>query len=112
MGSEEERIFDECLESAIEILEEADDQSDIYRVLSGKKASDFQSLIIAERFEELLQKNNIETLLLQGVRPVSIDKDAVLRKMEIIDRICLAVFGETANYEKSLMVSIKCSMSP
>jgi len=98
MGSEEERIFDECLESALGIPEEADDRSDIYRALSSKKATCFQSLVNAERFEELLQKNNIETLLLQGVRPVSIDKDAVLRKMEIIDRICLAVFGKTEYY--------------
>ncbi|MDP3284646.1 MAG: hypothetical protein Q8M56_09495, partial [Desulfobacterales bacterium] len=96
-------IFDEYLEAAMGILEEADDRSDIYRILSGKKAAGFQSLINAERFEEMLQKNNIETLLLQGVRPVSVDKDAVLRKMEIIDRICLAVFGKTEYYEKNLV---------
>ena len=95
MGSEEESLFDECLESALEILEETDDGSDIYSALSDKKAACCQSLLCAERFEEQLQKNNIETLLLQGVRPVSIDKDAVRRKMEIIDRICLAVFGKT-----------------
>jgi len=101
MGHEDQSIFDEYLEVAMGILEEADDRSDIYRTLSGKKAAGFQSLINAERFEEMLQKNNIETLLLQGVRPVSIDKDAVLRKMEIIDRICLAVFGKTEYYEKN-----------
>jgi len=89
MGSDGESIFDECLESALEVLEETDDRSDIYRALSGKKAACFQSLLCAERFEEQFQKNNVETLLLQGVRPVSIDKDAVRRKMEIIDRICL-----------------------
>ena len=105
MGYEEESIFDECLESAIEILQETDDGSDVYHALSSKKAACFQSLLCAEKFEEQLQKNNIETLLLQGVRPVSIDKDAVLRKMEIIDRICLAVFGKTEYYEKSLIVS-------
>ncbi|MDP2863377.1 MAG: hypothetical protein Q8N95_11355 [Desulfobacterales bacterium] len=105
MGSEEESIFDECLESAMGILEAADERSDIYQALSSKKGACFHSLINAERLEELLQKNNIETLLLQGVRPVSIDKDAVLRKMEIIDRICIAVFGKTEYYEKSLMVS-------
>jgi hypothetical protein len=101
MGSEAESIFDDCLGSVIEVLEDADNRSDIYRVLSSKKATCFQSLINAERFEEQLQKNNIETLLLQGVRPVSIDKDAVLRKMENIDRICLAVFGKTEYYEKN-----------
>ena len=100
MGSEEERIFDECLEAALGILEAADDRSDIYRALSDKKTACFQSLINAEKLEELLRKNNIETLLLQGVRPVSIDKDATTRNMEIIDRICLAVFGKTEYYEK------------
>lgn len=106
MGSEEESIFDECLESAVGILEAVDERSDIYQALSSKKAACFHSLLCTERFEEQLQKNNIETLLLQGVRPMSIDKDAVLRKMEIIDRICLAVFGETEYYEKNLMTSI------
>jgi len=89
MGSEAESIFDDCLGSVIEVLEDADDRSDIYHALSGKKAACFQSLLCAERFEEQLQKNNIETLLLQGVRPVSIDKDAALKNMNIIDRICL-----------------------
>lgn len=103
MGYEEESIFNECIESVIEVLEDADDRSDIYQVLSGKKAFLFQNLINAERFEELLQTNNIETLLLQGVRPVSIDKNAAIRKMEIIDRICLAVFEKTEYYEKNLM---------
>ncbi|RPH48408.1 MAG: hypothetical protein EHM85_17140 [Desulfobacteraceae bacterium] len=104
MGSEEASI-DECLESAIGILEDSDDRSDIYRMLSDKKAAYFQSLINSERFEEELRKNNIETLLLQGVRPVSIDKDTAVRKMKIIDRICLAVFGKTAYYEKNIVVS-------
>ena len=103
MGSEEESMFDDCLEVALKILDDADDRSDIYQALSGKKAFLFQSLINAERLEEMLQKNNIETLLLQGVRPVSIDKNGAMRKMEIIDRICLAVFGKTEYYEKNLM---------
>lgn len=103
MGSEEESIFNECIESVIEVLEDADDRNDIYQALSGKKAFLFQSLINAERLEEMLHKNNIETLLLQGVRPVSIDKNEVMRKMEIIDRICLAVFGKTEYYENNLM---------
>lgn len=101
MGAEEERLFDECLETVLEILEDADDRSDIYDLLSGKKAACFKRLTEAARFEEQLEKNNIETLLLQGVRPVSVDKDAVMRNMEIIDRICLAVFGKTEYYEKS-----------
>ena len=95
MGSEEEIIFDDCLEAVLKILDDTDDRSDIYNALSIRKAACFKRLIDAERFEEQLQKNNIETLLLQGVRPVSVDKEAEMRNMEIIDRICLAVFGKT-----------------
>ena len=93
MGSEEESIFDECLELVIEVISEAGNDADIYGALMLKKAASYQSLLCAERFEEQLAKNNIETLLLQGVRPVSIDKDAAIRNMEVIDRICLTVFG-------------------
>lgn len=102
MGPENESIFRECLDSAIEVLEDADDESNIYEVLLSKKAASFQGLVNSERFEEQLRKNNIETLLLQGARPVSIDKVAAQRKMEIMDRICLAVFGKTEYYEKNL----------
>jgi hypothetical protein len=94
-GAGEERIFDECLKTALEILEDVDDRSDIYDLLSGKKAACFKRLTEAARFEKQLEKNNIETLLLQGVRPVSADRDAEMRKIEIIDKICLAVFGKT-----------------
>ncbi|MFO7666402.1 MAG: hypothetical protein R6V76_07280 [Desulfobacterales bacterium] len=110
MGYEEESIFDDCLKAVLKILDETDDRSDIYNALSIRKAACFKRLTDAERFEEQLQKNNIETLLLQGVRPLSVDKDAEMKQMEIIDRICLAVFGTTEYYEKNLMVSIRCSM--
>ncbi len=95
MGSEEESIFDECFDLVIEVLCEAGNEADIYGALMRKKAASYQSLLCVERFEEQLAKNNIETLLLQGVRPVSIDKDAAIRNMEAIDRICLTVFGKS-----------------
>jgi len=95
MGSEEESLFDECFELIIEVLCEAGNDADIYSAFLFKKAASYQSLLCSERFEEQLQKNNIETLLMQGVRPVSIDKDAAIRKIKIINRICFAVFGKT-----------------
>ena len=100
MGSEEESIFIEYLEAAIEILEYTNAGSDIYKALSDKKGALFHSLTSADRFEEMLKVNNIETLLLQGVRPVSVDKEAVMRNIATIDRICLAVFGKTQYHER------------
>jgi hypothetical protein len=92
---EDKDDFNECFELVMEVLCEAGNDADIYSAFLFKKAASYQSLLCSERFEEQLQKNNIETLLMQGVRPVSIDKDAAIRKINIINRICLAVFGKT-----------------
>lgn len=100
-GYEEESVFAGRLKTALEVLDDTNDQSDIYQALSRKKAGYFQSLINAERFEEMLRKGNIETLLLQGVRPVSVDRDKVKKEMEILDKICLAVYGKTEYCERN-----------
>lgn len=98
---EDREGFKEELELVMEVICEAENDADIYSAFLCKKAASYQSLLCSERFVEQLQKNNIETLLLQGVRPVSVDKDKVKRNMELIDRICLAVFGKTEYYEKN-----------
>jgi hypothetical protein len=100
---EEKKDFRECLDLVIEVLSEKGDDADIYNAFSYKKAASYRSLLHAERFEKQLERDNIETLLLQGIRPVSVDKDAALRKMRLIDRICLAVFGKTEYCEKNLI---------
>jgi hypothetical protein len=106
MGNEDECVFTKSIETAIRVLENTDERSDIYQAFMLEKAACFRSLIDSERFKEQLEKSNIETLLLQGVRPVSVDKDAVMRKMELIDRICLAVFGKTEYYGNSFSCMI------
>ncbi|WP_373499872.1 hypothetical protein [Desulfococcus sp.] len=67
----------------------------IYRALADRKRSCFRGLRQALRFEEQLERHNIETLLLQGVRAPHVDKSDMLRQMALIDRICRTVFGRT-----------------
>jgi hypothetical protein len=76
-------------------LGDVDDGAGIYRALVDRKRSCFRSLQQAMKFEEQLERHNIETLLLQGVRAPHIDKAEMRRTTAWIDRICHAVFGRT-----------------
>ena len=53
-----------------------------------------QNLQKAVNYEEQLKKSNMETLILQGVRIPFVSKEDALKKIQIIDRISLAVFGK------------------
>jgi len=57
---------------------------------------------MAISFENKIKQNNIETLILQGITPLSINKDDLLKQIEMVDKISLSVFGKTDNYEEPL----------
>ena len=66
-----------------------------YDLFMVKKRGLLAELQQAERFEKELAGNNIETLILKGVRAPLIDKAAARKKIAAIDAICLSVFGLT-----------------
>ena len=65
----------------------------------SKKKFYYLNLQKAKQLYTMLQKHNIETLLLQGKRVVFIDPSEARARMRIIDRISRAVFGETEYFE-------------
>ena len=79
----------------IEFLNEIRDADDFYAALMDKKKSCFRMLQTAQKFEKQLKKHNIETLLMQGIRPPHVDQADVRRRMAAIDRISYTVFGKT-----------------
>ena len=89
----------ECLDFVIDFLDELTKDDDIYQALAAKKRSYYLSLQKAKQLNSQLQKNNIETLLLQGKRVVIIDQADVRQKMLIIDQISKSVFGKTEYFE-------------
>ncbi|MEA3280899.1 MAG: hypothetical protein U9Q38_09930 [Thermodesulfobacteriota bacterium] len=91
--------FQECLDFILDFLDQLQDDSDIFRSLALKKESHFQNLQKAERFEEQVNKKNIETLILQGVRIPHINKEDERKKIAIIDKISYNVFGQISNPE-------------
>ena len=91
--------FIRCLDFVLVFLDELANDGDIYQALMAKKKFYYLNLQKAKQLETLLQKHNIETLLLQGKRVVFIDPSEARARMRIIDRISRAVFGETEYFE-------------
>ena len=59
----------------------------------------FKSLQKAKKLDNQLTQHNVETLLLSGKRVSYIDKAGTRKKIQIIDRISLAVFGRTEFFD-------------
>ena len=80
-------------------LEELTENSDIFEALMKKKRYYLKHLKRTEKFEEQLQKTNVEIMMLKGKIIASIDKNEARENMAIIDTISLTVFGKTEQYE-------------
>ncbi len=83
------------LELCLAILDEQPETAALFDLFMTKKRRLLEMLQQAERFEKQLTGNNIETLILKGVRVPHIDKADTRDKIDRIDAICLAVFGVT-----------------
>jgi len=79
----------------LSLFEEQNDDPDIYETLVSRKRHCFRSLQKAERFLKMLQTDNMETLMLRGIRIPHVDRQDMKARMKMIDRICLAIYGKT-----------------
>jgi hypothetical protein len=86
----------------LSFLEELHENADIFDALMSKKKFYLKHLKRTEKFEEELQKTNIETLMLQGKNSAFMDKNEARNNMAIIDRISQTVFGKTEHFETLL----------
>ena len=84
-----------CLNVVFDLFHENQDRSGIFEGFSKKKKFYFRNVQMAETAERQRAANNPETLILQGKRLPCIDKADALRKMALIDRITLCVYGRT-----------------
>ncbi len=89
----EENYFFKCLDFMLDFFEGIKDDINIQQSLVERKRSLFQNLQKAVKFEELLNKNNMETLISRGVRIPHVSKDDAMNNIVIIDTITLAVYG-------------------
>ena len=92
-------VFFEHLDFTLSFLDELKDEADMFPVLMARKKRYIHSLQKAKKLDNKLVRHNVETLLLSGERVSCIDKADARKKIQIIDRISLAVFGKTEFFD-------------
>ena len=92
--------FNKCLDFSLALMDEIDENTEIYEALMAKKKFYLRSLEKAKQLDTQLQKNNLETLLLEGKRVILIDKADARKKLLIIDRISRSIYGKTEYFEE------------
>ena len=90
----EENYFFKCLDFMLDFFDRLKDDVNIRQAIVDRKRSLFHDLQKAVKFEELLNKNNMETLISRGVRIPHVNKEEIMHKIVIIDTITLAVYGK------------------
>jgi hypothetical protein len=88
------------LDFALGLLDEVDEQSDVYQILMARRRFYSSCLRRARAFEEQRQTSNMETMLSQGIRPVHYDVAELSRTIDKIDAVSRAVFGRTEVYDQ------------
>jgi hypothetical protein len=98
----EKTNFSDILDFTLDFMGGIGNDTDIYQELMKKKMTAIQSLQKSISFERKIKKYNIETLMLQGVSPLSINKDDLFKQIDMVDKVSLLVFGKTENYEEPI----------
>ncbi len=89
----------------LRFLGETGEGEALYKALMESKKRCFRCLQQARSFEEHLGKGNMEILMLQGIRPPQMSREAALNEMSMIDRIAYAVFGRSEHMAEADIVS-------
>ena len=91
--------FLDLLDFILSFLDERKEVPDMFQALIAKKKFYFQSLQKAKNLDIQLTKHNVETLLLKGKRMSYVDKADARKKIQMIDRISLSIFGKTKFFD-------------
>jgi hypothetical protein len=91
--------FFDHLDFTLNFLNEIKGEADIFAALMARKKHCIHSLQKAKNLDKKLARHNVETLLLRGERVPCIDKADLHKKIQIIDRISMAVFGKTEFFD-------------
>ncbi len=79
--------FSETFDFILSLLDELPAKADIFKSLEQKKYHYIQIFHKAEKIENELKAGNMETLVLSGMRIPSINKEDLLKKINMIDKI-------------------------
>jgi len=82
-----------CLNMVLQLLETRPVPDDYYPALARQKHIYAGELRRWEQFNQHQQRLPMESLLLQGIHPPALTREDLLKSMDRIDRISLALFG-------------------
>ena len=80
--------FIKYLDVVLEFLTVSRSESDIMQSLESEKERLIHLLDLADRQDHLLRTSPMEAIMLQGVRIVSFDRDGIIKRIHVLDRIC------------------------
>ena len=83
------------LDLALTFSKSDNETKDLYEILVEHKRFLFRSLQQTKRFEALLARSNMETLMAQGFRAAYASKSELVHRMRLLDGICYRLFGKT-----------------
>lgn len=89
----DERYFDHALRLILSLLEYPALGGDFYAMFSAQKDRCLKMLGEARKTGWALAHQNMETLMLKGMRVGAVNTGEVSQQIELIDHICLSVFG-------------------
>jgi hypothetical protein len=87
--------FLDFFEFAIEFLPHILDETDNYRKLNDLKRTYFNAVKRWEEYEARLFQTNMEIMMARGDRVPYIDRQAPIKKICMIDHLCLNLYGRT-----------------
>jgi hypothetical protein len=87
--------FPRCFDFVLGFIGELSPDADPFEFLMAKKRFHHRNLLRALKAEELLRKDNMETLMMNGVRFSHASREESADGMEMIDRIARSLFGKT-----------------
>jgi hypothetical protein len=76
------------LDVILDFLTDPHPESDIRQALESEKERLIHLLDMADRQDHLLRTSAMETVMLQGIRIVSIDREEIINRIHILDQLC------------------------
>lgn len=102
-------LFRQVFIFIIDFLDETNQRTDIYSALMDKKRSLHNMIRQATTIKKALRENPPEVLMMKGNPILSINIDDARRLMDLIDRICVLMFGATDASIKSDPVALSAA---
>ncbi len=87
------RYFRDSLDLILELLQPPQTDDDYYGMLAAQKYRCLKMLHDDRKTRNDLVRQNTEILMLKGMHVGAVNTGAVIRQIELIDHICLSVFG-------------------